>query len=255
MSVEILPNAVIEECKLKQAVSQAFGAIAPYYDLWYTTPLGRYVWSVESKAMKAMLPYIIHSVILEIGVGTGMALSLLQTNSAQIIGGDIAWEMVNIAYHKSKVYQYIHLLVADGEYLPFRQNCVDLVLGMTVLEFVPQPNLLLQEIHRCLQSKGQLLLGVLTSINLWALERRIRSYLSPDVFKYAKFLSPWQIFRMLYRNGFSKAQYRGAVYAPSFVSKQCLRSFQQIDESLGTRWLSRALGAFCVIYTRCDSSH
>jgi ubiquinone/menaquinone biosynthesis C-methylase UbiE len=250
MSEEILSSVLTNDATQKHAIRTAFGALAPAYDTWYNTPMGNYVWSVEATAIREMLPHKVNGVVVDIGVGTGMSLTLLQPFSSQVVGVDNTWQMVDIAHQKIQASQEAHLVIADGEHLPFRKNVADLVLGMTVLEFVPNPDLFLHEVHSCLHPKGWLVLGVLTSTNLWALERRIRSFVRPDVFSYAQFPSPWQLTRRLYRNGFQHVRYRGAVYAPTFTPKSCLDNFSLFDGKLGIKWFSRALGAFSVVQAR-----
>lgn len=250
MSDRSLTDASKKESEHTLAVSQAFGAIAPFYDSWYHSPIGGYVWSVETEAIRALLPDPIQGVAIEVGVGTGMISPILQNHSLQFVGVDVVWQMLAVARRKSLESESVHLVQSDGSYLPFRKECIDFALAMTVLEFVPDPNKVLKEIHRCLQPVGYLLLGILTSTNLWAVERRIRSYIQHDVFRYARFPSPWQVIRMLNRNGFTRLHYRGSVYAPSFAPTKWLPTFAAWESSLGTRWLTRALGAFLVFQAR-----
>ncbi len=254
MSDNSAPNTSKKERKHQLAVSSAFGSIAPFYDIWYRSPLGRYVWAVETDAVEASLPHQIHCVALEVGVGTGMALPLLQDTALQRIGIDFAWQMLGRAHRKTGNQDNVHLVLADGTWLPFRQESTGIVLGMTVLEFVADRDEFLQEIHRCLRPGGNLLLGVLTSTNLWALERQIRNIAQSDIFTLARFPSPWQVRRLLHQNGFSYAKYRGSVYAPPFSPSKCLPALRQLDKKLGSRWLSRALGAFLVFHSHRANS-
>ncbi|MFW9935852.1 MAG: class I SAM-dependent methyltransferase [Candidatus Thorarchaeota archaeon] len=250
MSDWSLTNALEKDGKYRQAVGQAFGSIAQMYDSWYQTPMGRYVWSVESDAVNAILPQEIHEVSLEIGVGTGMALTFLQQASQQLVGIDIAWQMLTIVRQKTLTHENVHLILSDGAHLPLRGECTNLILGMTILEFIADQDQFLHEIFRCLCPAGHLILGVLTSTNLWAIERRIRNLAQQDVFKLARFPSPWQVIRNLRENGFSQVTYRGTVYAPPFASARCLPAFHSLDMKLGTWWLSRAFGAFLVFNSR-----
>lgn len=253
MSDNSTQNASEKEGEYTQAVSHAFGSIAPFYDSWYQSPLGSYVWSVETDVVEVLLPKQMHCVALEVGVGTGMALPLLQDTSLQLIGIDISWQMLGITHQKTGDLGNVHLVLSDGARLPFRKESADIALGMTVLEFVSNRDEFLQEIHRCLRRDGHFLLGVLTSTNLWAIERQIRNLAQPDIFKLARFPSPWQVLRLLYQNGFTYAIYRGSVYAPPFTPSKFLQAFRQLDLKLGSRWLSRALGAFLVFHSRRTS--
>ncbi|MFW9832141.1 MAG: class I SAM-dependent methyltransferase, partial [Candidatus Thorarchaeota archaeon] len=202
---------------------------------------------VEATAIRELLPEKMGEIIIDVGVGTGMSLSVLRGFLGHFIGVDIAWQMIEKAIQKTKNFIKSHLVLADGELLPFREGVAELVVGITVLEFVPNPDHLLREIFRCLIPSGKLLLGVLTSTNLWAMERRIRGLVRTDVFRYARFSSPWQIRRLLHRMGFFDVHYRGSVYAPSFTPQSLLASFLKIDEKIGNRWFWRTVGAFLVI--------
>jgi SAM-dependent methyltransferase len=220
--------------------------MASGYDSWYQTAMGKYVWAVETQALQALFPTTPYQVAFEIGVGTGKAISLLRDNSSQLIGIDLAWQMLEVAYHKFVESENTHLVLSDGTSLPFRNECCDFTLSMTVLEFVIDRDRFIQEIHRCLRPTGDILLGVLTALNLWAIERQIRSMVQHDVFELASFPNPWQVIRRLSRNGFTQIRYQGAVYAPSFFPQKCLPLISKFEVKLRNRWLSRALGAFTV---------
>lgn len=68
----------------------------------------------------------------------------------------------------SRVCQYIAVdlrltplvnVIANAEYLPLREACFDLVICTQTLEYVPQPSLLIAEIHRVLKPGGKLWLS------------------------------------------------------------------------------------------------
>lgn len=234
----------------KQAVRNAFGALAALYDSWYDTPLGEYVWVVETAAIRTMLPSDIDGVVVDLGVGTGMSIELLSKYHMPTIGIDFSWRMLQVAYQKTRNEIQTHLILADGEKQPLRQGIAELILGMTVLEFVPNPQQLLREIHTTLKKNGWVILGVLSSTSLWAIERRLKNLNRPDVFTYAKCPSPWQLIRLFRSESFSEVEYHGSVYAPSFTPDRFLSLFIRLDEKWGKRWLSRALGAFLVLRAR-----
>ncbi len=254
MSEKSLTNTRTKNIQHKRAVSQAFGSIAQGYDFWYKSARGNYVWLVETQAIQSLFPATVPKVVLEIGVGTGKAISLLENDHSQLIGIDFAWQMLAVARQKFTNSDNVHLVLADGASLPFRTECSDLAFSMTVLEFVPDRDEFFKEIYRCLHPSGNFLLGVLTSVNLWALERRIRNLTRYDVFGLASFPSPWQVIRRLCRNGFTQIQYRGSVYAPPFAPEVCLPVVSKLEVTLSNRWLIRALGAFTVFSAkRCGA--
>ncbi|MFW9831429.1 MAG: methyltransferase domain-containing protein, partial [Candidatus Thorarchaeota archaeon] len=97
----------------KQAIRRAFGALAQFYDVWYDTPLGKYVWSVEATAIRELLPEKMGEIIIDVGVGTGMSLSVLRDFLGHFIGVDIAWQMIEKARQKTKNFIKSHLVLAD----------------------------------------------------------------------------------------------------------------------------------------------
>lgn len=234
----------------RQAVTEAFDLIATLYDRWFESPLGAYVWTVEMAAIMTMLPSRITGVVLDVGVGTGMSLDPLLPLNAQTIGIDLSWQMLRIAREKTQGHSHINLVLADAEQLPFRQSSLELVMGITIIEFVPDQRQMLQDIYRVMTSGGYFVLGVLSSTSLWGIERRLRNIAKKDVFAYAKFMSPWHLAKRLLQTGFAVIEYRGSVYAPTMTPSTLLPSFAQLDSELGTRWLSRSFGAFLVFRAR-----
>jgi ubiquinone/menaquinone biosynthesis C-methylase UbiE len=234
----------------KQVVARAFGTIAPFYDSWYETPLGTYVLRVESAAIADMLPKTLKGVAFDIGVGTGLSLEPMIQRGLHTIGIDHSWRMLQIAHQKNRNYHQINLVLADGEKLPFRGGVAELVTGMTVLEFTPDPMKFLQEIHSCLRPGGHIILGVLSSTSIWAFERRLRNLANQDVYSFAQFLSSWELTRMLHRANFSSVEYRGSVFAPSITPSRLLPSLTALDKKWGRLWPIRIGGAFLVFHAR-----
>ena len=220
------------------------------YDLWYDTPLGSYVWYVEKAAITKMLPRKIDGVAIDVGAGTGMSLETLLDQDVQLVGVDISWQMLKIAQEKLKAHLNTSLIIADAENLPFRNSIAELMLGITTLEFVPNPMKSLYEMRRVLQTRGWLVLGILPRTSLWTLERRLRNIVRPDVFTHAKFPSPWQLIRMLRQASFADVQYRGSVYALTFTPTIFLPGLTHLDAKWGAQWLLRSFGAFLVFRAR-----
>lgn len=230
----------------KLAVGAAFGSIARFYDTWYSTPLGNYVWEVESAAIAATLPKKIRGLALDLGAGSGMSMELLLHRGAYTVGVDLSWQMIAVAQEKLHTDPRAGFVIADCDRLPFREGVADLVSGITVLEFVPNPQQMLNEIRRTLRRGGLLIIGILSSTSVWGLERRLRSFARRDIFSYARFPTPWQVTRLLRRASFTAIEYRGSVYASTFTPARFLPSLARLDDRLGKRWLSRSLGAFLV---------
>lgn len=82
--------------------------------------------------------------ILEIGVGTGRFAKPLQESRFEVVGIDIARDMMSKAKHKS----VSNLLLADACFLPFRETSFDATLSVHVLHLIKDWQTALREISR-----------------------------------------------------------------------------------------------------------
>jgi ubiquinone/menaquinone biosynthesis C-methylase UbiE len=64
------------------------------------------------------------------------------------------------------------LASADAQYFPFKDKSLDVVFSWHVLEHIPEPNLMLKEIHRVLKDDGHLVLAVPNDLSLGVLPYR-----------------------------------------------------------------------------------
>jgi len=235
------------EAERKRAVGEAFGTIAQLYDGWYSTPMGSYVAQVEGKAIDLLMPRRILGVALDVGAGTGLSMLPLRGRGAgQVVGIDLSWRMLRVAKKRLEG-GWASLVVADGEWLPFRDGVFSVASAMTVMEFTPRPAKLLGELGRVLEARGHLVLGVLSSTSWWAVDRRLRNLAGQrDVFSLAWFPSPWRVVGLLREAGFAGVKFRGSVYAPPNTPAWLLGAFTRMDRRLGGSRLLRGFGAFLV---------
>jgi phosphatidylethanolamine/phosphatidyl-N-methylethanolamine N-methyltransferase len=106
--------------------------------------------------------------VLEVGVGTGLALPCYAADK-RITGIDLSAEM--LARARSRVQQHRlanvdALLEMDAEQTSFPAACFDTAVAMFVASVVPHPRLLLAELRRVVRPGGQILF-----INHFAAER------------------------------------------------------------------------------------
>lgn len=91
-----------------------------------------------------------NSTILEIGCGGGQMRDWVESMGHQYIGIDIA---------KTRVFEWLRSyggpnLLCDSHFLPFQDNCIDLVFSAAVVEHIACPTLTAQEIERVLKPGG-----------------------------------------------------------------------------------------------------
>jgi ubiquinone/menaquinone biosynthesis C-methylase UbiE len=94
--------------------------------------------------------------ILEVGCGSGEMLPSLRARSKRVVGLDVSGAMLSAASRRTDVSRGVHLAAADVQQLPFPACSFEAVICMGVLEYVPDVQRTLHEMHRVLRPGGLL---------------------------------------------------------------------------------------------------
>ena len=127
---------------------EVFERWAQEYDAWFATHIAAY--HSELAAVKVFLDGREPS--LEIGVGSGRFAGPLGVT----FGVEPAWSLAKLAQARG-----VKVVQGRAEFLPFAEATCKLVLLITVLEFVPDPEQAVQEALRVLQPGGRLVVALL----------------------------------------------------------------------------------------------
>ena len=108
-----------------------------------------------------------HWIVLDLGCGVGIdsqvaALSIQPPG--RVIGIDITSEMLYQAKGYSDSNPLCHWVTGDGEYLPLRSDCIDLVTANGSFNLLPHKEQALTEINRVLKPGGFLSLADLIAV-------------------------------------------------------------------------------------------
>jgi SAM-dependent methyltransferase len=119
-----------------------------YLDRW----LGLYEYDeyrewLFSGLLKILKEYVTHGSVLEIGCSKGYLSNLLNKNGFSSIGGDISKTALRLTKN-------IKTVRIDGENLPFKNCCFDVVLAISTIEHMPKPANCIQETSRVLKKNG-----------------------------------------------------------------------------------------------------
>jgi len=128
------------------------------YEETFNSPGGRLINVLEIEVVLDLLEKPSNKLILDIGTATGrIARSLLKLNN-DVVGIDINYDRLKLASEKSKKEvsskSIYHIVMADGHYLPFRDEAFDAVFSIRTLKYLKKPYLCFREIARVLKFQG-----------------------------------------------------------------------------------------------------
>jgi len=105
--------------------------------------------SIQSEKYETILPYLEnHPVwILDVGIGTGLFLDKV-VRQWKLVGIDLSLRMLHIAKKRAKKSKNIELVLADADYLPFKERIFQMVTTFTLLQNVPNPLKTINELKR-----------------------------------------------------------------------------------------------------------
>jgi SAM-dependent methyltransferase len=160
--------------------------IAASYEAWFDTPQGRRVDRLEKSLLARLLAsFPAAHTLLEVGSGSGHFSRWFSSSGLAVVGLEPAAAMLVEAQDAAGEIAYLR---GDGLALPFARRAFDLVVFVTSLEFIPDPQQALVEATRV--ARQGLILGVLNRWSLWAIRRR-RS--GDPLWSAARFFAPGEL--------------------------------------------------------------
>jgi ubiquinone/menaquinone biosynthesis C-methylase UbiE len=87
------------------------------------------------------------------------------------------------------------LFLGTGENLPFDDKEFNLSIIFTTLEFCQNPSRVLKQAERVTSKK--IFLGILNNLSLLSLQRRIKGWFKPSIYKNARFYNIWELKKII----------------------------------------------------------
>jgi arsenite methyltransferase len=109
----------------------------------------------------------LHWTVLDLGCGVGIdsqMAGLAMKPPGRVIGMDITRELLYHAKEYSRSHPVCHWVTGDGEQLPLRSECIDLVTANGSFNLMPHKEQALTEIYRVLKPGGYLSLADLIAV-------------------------------------------------------------------------------------------
>lgn len=221
-----------------------FQELALQYDDWFRTRHGQYVYRYERQAVFELAGVREGMYVADIGCGTGTYADELCSAGARVVGVDISPAMLAVAAEKTRRHgDSVNFVTGDAAALPFDDECFDLVVSVTALEFFEDPRGCLQEMYRVVKPGGRIVAATLNSLSLWALGRRIRGLFAETVFSGARFYGIRDI-RTLFLP-YRVVDWRGCIHVPPFAPGWLVDRPDRLE--LWGQRMAPALGAFIAV--------
>ncbi len=120
------------------------------YDLTAQLYDARYAEEQELKYKTALeqLSLVRNTKIIDVGCGTGLLFRHVAAEAQMVVGVDVSGRLLLQAKERARNFRNAHLVQADADYLPFKDDCFGVVFAFTVLQNLPEPLKTLREIKR-----------------------------------------------------------------------------------------------------------
>ncbi|MEQ1715456.1 MAG: methyltransferase domain-containing protein [Hyphomicrobium sp.] len=185
------------------------------YQRWRASELGRMTDRIEAQIVQRMIGPVAGKRVLDVGCGDGELSVRLAQPGAEVTGVDADLRVLAAARNRAaQAGLAIEFIEGDVRQLPISDQTFDIVVAVTVLCFVSDPERAISEITRVLKTGGRLIIGELGRYSLWAVKRRIAGWFGSRTWRAASFLSPRQMQRLVANAGLIVEETRGAIYYP-----------------------------------------
>jgi ubiquinone/menaquinone biosynthesis C-methylase UbiE len=223
---------------------------AAAYNRWYASPLGQMVDRVEKAAVFSLLPGVQGRRVLEVGCGTGNFSLALSRRGAEVVGLDCSGPMLARAQDQARrqglAITWVRGL-ASG--LPFADGSFDGVMCILALDFMADRERVLQEMVRVLRPGGFVSVAMLNRFSLWTLQRVVRAWFKPSLWRQVRFITSGELWRLLSSQPeLADIRTRQAVYFPPWKNRHLVRFYPHL-ENLGNK-MNLATGAFLAAVAR-----
>lgn len=185
------------------------------YARWRATDVGELTERLERTLLLELVGEVAGKRVLDVGCGDGDLLIHLWSRGAIVTGIDASTAMATAAHVRAKAQGAdIAVSAGSGELLPFPDGRFDIVLAVTVLCFVDDPDPFLREMARVVRPGGRVVIGELGRWNLWAAARRVRGWFGSPFWRRCRFRTARELRTLAERAGLAVTVVRGAVFYP-----------------------------------------
>lgn len=167
-------------------IIRAFDEASQFYEDWYREPIGAQVYQAELQGLELLLPA--RGLGVEIGAGTGAFAGGLDNEDRVVICLDPSSGMLAKAAEKG-----LHAVLGVGETTPFRETIFDFAYMVVVIEFLPDPQTVLESVNCNLKPCSPLVTLTINRSSPWGMFYKTLAEKGDPIFTHATFYDMHEI--------------------------------------------------------------
>jgi 2-polyprenyl-6-hydroxyphenyl methylase/3-demethylubiquinone-9 3-methyltransferase len=170
---------------------------------------------VRLRFFDQFVPHWTQLTALDVGCGGGFMAEALSQRGAQVVGIDIAEDLLAVATtHGQSKQLNIHYQVGSAYSLPFKDESFDHVVCVDVIEHLENKKRAIQEIYRVLKPGGYFLFDTISKsfLSKWVsvfLMEKILKQIPKNTHDWSLFITPENLGRLLKECGFNELNFSG----------------------------------------------
>ena len=138
----------MSEWDKKRDVMHRYDLTAHIYDMRYAEEQ-----TAKIEAVMESINMEKESLVLDVGCGTGLLFSYVANKAKAIVGLDISRKILLQAKKRAKKFPRVHLILADADNMPVKEDVFSHVFALTLIQNTPNPLKTLSEIKRVAKEK------------------------------------------------------------------------------------------------------
>lgn len=133
----------MKEWNQKRGTMQHYNLTAKTYNLQYAEEQ-----KVKIETALENVKLSKNSLILDSGCGTGLLFEYVADKAEMVVGLDVSKKILEQAGKHAVKFSNVHLVLADADHVPFKNEVFSHVFAITLLQNMPNPEKTLAEIKR-----------------------------------------------------------------------------------------------------------
>jgi ubiquinone/menaquinone biosynthesis C-methylase UbiE len=155
----------------KRDVMQRYDSTAHLYDMQYAEEQTA---KVEAAMKSVNLEK--HNLVLDAGCGTGLLFGCVANKAKTIVGLDVSRKILFQAKEQAKNFPNMHLIWADADNMPLKENVFDYAFAVTLIQNMPNPLKTLSEVKRVTKENAVVVVtGLKKKFSLEVFEELLRN--------------------------------------------------------------------------------